>query len=182
MENTNDLVVLGRTGGAYGVRGWLRVFPTETGEVLLAAKNWFLIRPTGEMTPVRVKACRPHGTGLIAQWEGCESKEAADALRGQVAVRRDDFPDAGEDAVWAVDLVGCEVVNREGVTLGKIEGSARTACRTSFRSVGSVPTASARPSSSRTCPTCTSSKSTSKRSASRSTGIPSGAEGDRHAF
>ena len=122
MENTNDLVVLGRTGGAYGVRGWVRVFPTETGEVLLAAKNWFLIRPTGEVMPVRVKACRPHGTGFIAQWEGCESKEAADALRGQVAVKREDFPDAGEDAVWAVDLVGCEVVNREGVTLGQIEG------------------------------------------------------------
>lgn len=121
MEESKDLVVLGRTGGAYGVRGWLRVFPTETGEVLLAARRWFLIRPTGETMPVAVKACRPHGTGFVAQWEGVNSKEEADLLRGQVAVARADFPDAGDDAVWAVDVIGCRVVNRDGVELGVIE-------------------------------------------------------------
>ena len=43
-----------------------------------------------------------------------------DALRGRVAVARADFPAAGDDAVWAVDLIDCRVVNREGVDLGRI--------------------------------------------------------------
>ena len=38
-----------------------------------------------------------------------------------MSVSRADFPDAGKDAVWAVDLVGCKVVNKEGTALGTVE-------------------------------------------------------------
>ena len=100
-----DLVELGRLSGAYGFRGWVRVVPFESGEVLEKVRRWVLISPSGETTPVEAKGVRRHGGGLIAKWDGCESKEAADALRGRVAVARADFPAAGDDAVWAVDLL-----------------------------------------------------------------------------
>ena len=115
-----DLVELGRLSGAYGFRGWVRVVPFDSGEVLEKVRRWVLISPSGETTPVEAKGVRRHGGGLIAKWDGCESKEAADALRGRVAVARADFPAAGDDAVWAVDLLECRVVNREGVDLGRI--------------------------------------------------------------
>ena len=110
----DDLVELGRTGGAYGFRGWVRVFPLETGEVLERVRRWVLTDKTGAVTAVEVKGFRRHGTGYIAKWDGCETKEAADAVRAKITVRRADFPEAGDDAVWAVDLIGCRVVNTEG--------------------------------------------------------------------
>ena len=116
----DDLVELGRSGGAYGFRGWVRIVPFESGEVLEKVRAWTLIDQLGRQTPVVVKGLRRHGTGFIAKWDGCDTKEAADALRVRVAVARADFPDAGEDAVWAIDLVGCEVVNLEGVALGTL--------------------------------------------------------------
>lgn len=116
----DDLVELGRTGGAYGFRGWVRVFPLETGEVLERVRRWVLTDKTGAVTAVEVKGFRRHGTGYIAKWDGCETKEAADAVRAKIAVRRTDFPEAGDDAVWAVDLIGCRVVNTEGKDLGEI--------------------------------------------------------------
>lgn len=118
----SELVELGRTAGAYGFRGWVRIQPLETGEVLEAVRDWVLVDVRGERTPVRVKGLRRHGAGLIAKWDGCESKEAADALRVRVGVLRENFPEAGEDAVWAVDLEGCAAVNRDGAELGRIEG------------------------------------------------------------
>ena len=118
----DELVELGRTAGAYGFRGWVRVQPLETGEVLEAVRNWVLVDMTGTRTPVCVKGLRRHGTGLIAKWDGCESKEEADRLRVKIGVMRSDFPEAGEDAVWAVDLEGCTAVSREGAELGVIRG------------------------------------------------------------
>ena len=37
-----------------------------------------------------------------------------------MSVARADFPDAGDDAVWAVDLIGCRVVNGERAELGTV--------------------------------------------------------------
>lgn len=117
----DDLVELGRTAGAYGFRGWVRIVPLESGEVLQKARTWVLTDLKGVRTTLSIEAFRRHGDGFIAKWAGCETKEAADAARGLVSVSRADFPDAGKDAVWAVDLVGCKVVNKEGTALGTVE-------------------------------------------------------------
>ena len=106
----DDLVELGRTAGAYGFRGWVRIVPLESGEVLQKARTGVLTDLKGVRTTLSIEAFRRHGDGFIAKWAGCETKEAADAARGRVSVSRADFPDAGKDAVWAVDLVGCKVV------------------------------------------------------------------------
>lgn len=117
----DELVELGRTAGAYGFRGWVRIIPFQSGEVLQKAKTWVLSDLKGKRTVLNIEACRRHGDGFIAKWEGCDSKEAADVARGHISVARADFPDAGEDAVWAVDLIGCEVVNMLEQKLGTVE-------------------------------------------------------------
>ena len=116
----DEWVELGRTAGAYGFKGWVRIAPLASGEVLEHTRNWELVDTAGVRTPVRVKGLRRHGAGLIAKWDGCESKESADALRVKVGVLRSNFPQAGDNAVWAIDLVGCTAVNKDGVKLGTI--------------------------------------------------------------
>lgn len=117
----DDLVELGRTAGAYGFRGWVRIMPFQSGEVLQKAKTWVLTDLKGKRETLKIEAVRRHGDGFIAKWEGCDTKEAADVARGHVSVARCDFPDAGDDAVWAVDLIGCEVVNTADENLGTVE-------------------------------------------------------------
>ncbi len=104
-DSPDELIELGRTAGAYGFKGWVRIQPEGTGEVLQKVRDWVLVDRLGVKTPVHVKGLRVHGTGLIAKWDGCESKEAADAVRVKVGVLRKDFPAAGKDAVWAIDFV-----------------------------------------------------------------------------
>ena len=84
----DDLVELGRTAGAYGFRGWVRIVPLESGEVLQKARTWVLTDLKGVRTTLSIEAFRRHGDGFIAKWAGCETKEAADAARGRVAVAR----------------------------------------------------------------------------------------------
>jgi 16S rRNA processing protein RimM len=60
---------------------------------------------------------------VLVKWAGCESKEAADALKGgTIAVARSDFPLLGEGEHYLSDVVGYRVVNRDGFELGAVSG------------------------------------------------------------
>ncbi len=117
----DNWVELGRTGGAYGVRGWIRAVPVESGEVLLKAKEWSVVHQDGTRTIHTVTSARRHSDIIIAKFADIEQKEDADKLRGTIYVRRELFPEAGKDEVWAVDVVGAQVINAQGQHLGEVE-------------------------------------------------------------
>ena len=118
-----DLIALGTVRGAYGVRGWARIAPHSTdGGVLEAVREWWILRDGG-MQRVTVEGCRRHGEAILAKWPGCETKEAADALKGAaVAVARGAFPALPEGEHYLGDVLGSRVVNRSGEVLGEVSG------------------------------------------------------------
>jgi 16S rRNA processing protein RimM len=118
-----DLIELGAVRGAYGVRGWMRVAPFAVdGGVLEAVDDWWLIRG-GDRQGVTVEGRRRHGTSILAKLPGCETKEAADALKGAtVAVARNRFPPLPQGQHYLGDLLGSRVVNRAGEVLGEVSG------------------------------------------------------------
>jgi 16S rRNA processing protein RimM len=118
-----DLVELGAVSGAYGVKGWVRIalFGSE-GSVLLDSEDWWLMQE-GRSSRVTPEARRRYGKSVLAKWSGCESREAADQLRGVVvAVPRREFPPVSEGSYYWVDLLGCQVLNRGGDDLGQVSG------------------------------------------------------------
>jgi 16S rRNA processing protein RimM len=118
-----QLIELGRVRGAYGVRGWVKVAPhTPSAEVLRTNRRWWLLEATGERE-VQVSAVRRQGAGLVAKWDGCDSPEAADALKGTaIAVARRDFPPLPVEEFYWVDLIGLQVINRRKQMLGVVKG------------------------------------------------------------
>ena len=56
------------------------------------------------------------------KFQGIDTPEDAAALRGAVALYRKDFPEAEENEYYWVDLIGCEVVNKEGQSIGQVKG------------------------------------------------------------
>jgi 16S rRNA processing protein RimM len=118
-----ELIELGAVRGAYGVRGWVRIAPYATdGGVLEAVPGWWLVRDAKPQY-VSIEGRRRHGTSILAKFPGCETKEAADVLRGAtVAVARGEFPPLPEGDHYLGDLLGSQVVNRAGETLGAVSG------------------------------------------------------------
>jgi 16S rRNA processing protein RimM len=101
----------------------VRVAPhTPSAEVLRSTRRWWLIG-SGPARELRVSAVRRQGAALVAKWEGCDSPEAADALKGaSIAVERTDFPRlTGQEYYW-VDLIGLQVINRNNRKLGVVRG------------------------------------------------------------
>jgi 16S rRNA processing protein RimM len=117
-----DLIELGAVRGAYGLQGWVRIAPfAAEGSVLETVRQWWLL---GEQPrPLTLQAVKRRAESILAKWEGCETKEAADALKGGVvAVARSDFPVLDDGEYYLGDVVGYRVLNREGAELGMVTG------------------------------------------------------------
>lgn len=134
MTPPADLEPVGRISDSYGVDGRLKVQPFGAADdsVLLACDEWWL-RPAAPgkpsepgataagLTLLRIERARVHGALIVARASGLADREAALRFRGsEVLVSRARFPAASEDEYYWVDLIGCEVHNREGVRLGRV--------------------------------------------------------------
>lgn len=108
---------MGRIAGPYGIKGWVRVQPySDDREALTHYVEWWV---GGKVT--EVQEARVHGAVVIARLAGLETPEAALKLKGQeVAVPREAFAAPAEGEYYYADLVGLDVVNVEGVALGKV--------------------------------------------------------------
>ena len=101
-EAATDHLVIGRIGGVYGVRGWVRIHSfTEPQENLLGYDSWKIQRG-GRWRDIVIDAGRRHGKGLIAHLEGVDDRSQAELLKGsEIAVLRSALPDLEEeDSHW----------------------------------------------------------------------------------
>lgn len=109
---------MGRVAGAYGVRGWLKVAPGGgVRDTLPAVPEWWI-----GGRAYAVSEAKAHGATVVAKLVGLESREQAQALRGEeVSVRRQVLPPPEEGHYYLDDLVGLEVVNEQGERLGVVQ-------------------------------------------------------------
>jgi 16S rRNA processing protein RimM len=116
------LVTVARLGAPYGVRGWLKVHSfTSEPENVLDYQPWWL-RIGGEWKQFRVAEGRIHGKGVVARLEGFDDRDAVRVLVGaDVAVERSQLGEPGAGSYFWTDLIGAEVVNREGEVLGRVD-------------------------------------------------------------
>jgi 16S rRNA processing protein RimM len=127
-----DAVELGRVLDAWGIKGWVRIQPHSADtEALFASQDWFLQPPEARFArgfsafagtvAVRVAELKPHADGLVARIEGIDDRNGAEALKGcRISLPRSAFPEPAEGEYYWVDLIGLDVVNREGEHLGVV--------------------------------------------------------------
>jgi 16S rRNA processing protein RimM len=112
---------MGRIGAPHGVKGWVRVVPFAGSPGALAERGRWWIGRTGDWTEVEVAETQVQGDRLTARMAGCSDREAAGRLRGrEIAVPRDALPEAGPGEYYWADLIGLEVVNAQGASLGRV--------------------------------------------------------------
>jgi 16S rRNA processing protein RimM len=115
------MLVIGRIAAPYGVKGWIKIHPyTETIEGLTRYAAWWLGKE-GEWREAAVVQTRPQGKTLVAKLQGCDDRAAAQLLMNQhIAVQRSQLPAAKEGEYYWADLIGLEVVNLSGESLGAV--------------------------------------------------------------
>ena len=132
----DDAIEVGRIVDAWGLKGWIKVQPFAADpQALFSSRRWFILpsekagvtRPTslaGSLpTLLKITQVKDHGDVVVALAQEVPDRSAAEAMRGaRVFIGRGSFPTAGPDEFYWVDLIGLDVVNREGAALGQVVG------------------------------------------------------------
>ena len=114
-------IVIGKLIGAHGVRGWLKVYSwTQPRENILRYDPW-LLRRGGEWRSVRLLDGRKQGKSIVARLDGVDDRDEALALREvEVAIRPDQLEALEEGEYYWSELIGLQVRNLGGETLGEV--------------------------------------------------------------
>lgn len=114
-------ITVGRISGIYGVSGWVRVVSyTRPITNILDYSPWLI--GEGEQEESReLLDGRVQGKGLVARLRGLEDRDIARMYIGKpVSLYRQQMPELPEGQYYWFDLIQLEVVNIQGVHLGKV--------------------------------------------------------------
>ena len=123
MPPADSIVVMGQVLGPFGILGWVRIRPfTQASDGLLDYETWWLRAPgASDWREMKRLEGRMHSGTVLARVSGVDTREQVLGLRGaEVGVARAMLPRAAQDEIYESDLVGLDVVNREGVRLGQV--------------------------------------------------------------
>ncbi len=123
-----DAIEVGRIADAWGIKGWFKVLPySASPEALFSSKRWFLqpaergAKTFSGTVLLKIKEAKDHSDSVVATSTEVPDRNAAELLKGaRIFVSRASFPTPETDEYYWVDLIGLDVVNREGVALGAV--------------------------------------------------------------
>ncbi len=122
----NSIVVVGRIGAPYGVKGWSHIQSfTEPVNNLLRYKTWYL-KMSGKWCLVHQEV-KQQGANIVAHLAGYETREeAAKLVNKEIGVDQADFPSLSKGEYYWSQLIGLKVFTTEGVCLGTVESLLET--------------------------------------------------------
>ena len=123
-----DAIEVGRIADAWGIKGWFKVLPySASPEALFSSKRWFLqpaergAKTFSGTVLLKIKEAKDHSDSVVATSTEVPDRNAAELLKGaRIFVSRASFPTPETGEYYWVDLIGLDVVNREGVALGAV--------------------------------------------------------------
>lgn len=130
----DDAIEVGRVIGPWGLNGWLRVKPFSSDPTaLFSSRRWHVRPPEGPGAPLRAPGAAPmppllrithskqQGDAVVAAAQEVPDRTAAEAMKGaRIFIARSSFPTAAEGEYYWVDLIGLDVVNRQGEAMGQV--------------------------------------------------------------
>ena len=124
-----DAIEVGRIADAWGIKGWFKVLPySASPEALFSSKRWFL-QPSEKGAKnfsgtvlLKINEAKDHSDSVVAHAQDIDDRNDAELLKGaRIFISRASFPSTKTDEYYWVDLIGLDVVNREGAALGQVK-------------------------------------------------------------
>ena len=122
MDAEHNLVKVGRLSRPHGLLGEIKVYEQEGSGAWRAAFELFVGPDAKSLQSFEVVGIRGSGRFAIIRLKGVESREAAEALKGQAFwVPRDCLPEPEEGDYYVDDLLGLQVEDEQGKRLGRLK-------------------------------------------------------------
>jgi 16S rRNA processing protein RimM len=127
----DGMMAVGLIVGAHGLRGEVRVEP-HTDYAERFSRGTTLLMGVG-LEELQIVSSRPHKKYHLVVFDGVSSRSDAEALRGRwLFIRYEDAAELDDDHYWIHDLVGMEVQDVHGRTLGFVTNVMETGANDVF--------------------------------------------------
>ncbi|KTD15000.1 ribosome maturation factor RimM [Legionella israelensis] len=121
MNKKKAWIIVGRFGRVHGVKGFITVHSyTDPRDNILSYNNWHMFL-NEQWLPVKPLQVKVNNKSILALIEGYERRELASQLTNiEIAVSKDSLPELKPGEYYWYELIGMQVINRDGKELGKI--------------------------------------------------------------
>ena len=124
MEKRSNLIDVGRIGGVFGVKGWVKVHSsTDPVENIFKFPVWWLKTKHG-VKSFEVEEFKHHNGAFVVHFKGVDDREKAASLNlVTVAIERSQLPDLSDGDYYWDQLIGLSVVSyfsKEPQHLGQV--------------------------------------------------------------
>jgi 16S rRNA processing protein RimM len=132
MPAFRDMVLVGRVVKPQGRHGEVAVEPCSDRDYRFPTlARAFLAAPGGEAREVRVERCFAHKRRFVLKLEGVDSIAEAETLRGaELRIAESELQALPEGSYYYHQLVGLQVDDEQGATIGVVESVMETASET----------------------------------------------------
>jgi 16S rRNA processing protein RimM len=119
MQEQTKRILVGHITGIYGIRGWLKIESyTRPPENIFSFQPWYIYRDDC-WQEVTTRDTMVHGKRLIVALDGITDRDnARNLVAADISILRSQLVDLPPGEFYWVDLVGMQVVNQQGKTLG----------------------------------------------------------------
>lgn len=120
-KKQSDMIIVGKLGSSYGIRGWIKIFSyTEQSESIFAYKPWYLnIR--GKWQEIELDDWKKHKNAFIGKLAGVSDRDDVQAYTNyEIGVSVKQFPELPQGRFYWKDLYGMRVETTAGYDLGTV--------------------------------------------------------------
>lgn len=124
---TEEFLPVGKISGAFGIKGWVKVFSfTEPRSNILEYTPLF-IKIQGEWKEIEVTGGKAQGKGVVMGFKNVTDRNQTLSLIGaELAIRKSQLAPAEDNEYYWTDLIGLEVINEQQQTLGLVDSLLET--------------------------------------------------------
>jgi 16S rRNA processing protein RimM len=122
LNDTQDLVQIGKIVGAHGIRGAVQVHSfSDSGECYRQVSDLIIVSTDGRRLDHQVEWSKPHKKGMRLGIKDIASRNQAEAMVGcAIFIARTSLPPLDEDTHYWVDLIGMAVYDTDDQHIGRI--------------------------------------------------------------
>lgn len=119
---THKIITIGQLGRPHGVKG-MQKMQVFGGENIDLRKNtsWLIKGKSEDWRPIKAETVEVKSGYVLVKLEGVNDRDAAKALTNkEVGISASQLPQLPEGEFYWNELIGLKVINKAGITLGKV--------------------------------------------------------------
>lgn len=112
---------MGHIVGAFGIKGWIKIKTSTTEPSALSKYKQLYIKKNNIYLTLIIEKSTLHNNLLQVKFIGIDDRTIAEGYRNNVVyVLRSELPKPNIDEYYWTDLINMQVINQDGMMLGKV--------------------------------------------------------------